>query len=409
MLQLADDLAAALGTMKGAAMKLGQVLSLFNFGLSSPEAQKEFSRRLAPLFSKAPAVDNAVMFRLMDEEWGARRGRVRSIEPEPVATASLGQVYRAVLEDGRVVAVKVQYPWARDAVRADLKNLALMVKLRVTPLPHVRGINAVIAEVSRQITAELDYGRELASHRAVYDAHRGHPVFVIPEPIDDLCTDRILVSEYLDGTHLHHLTDIDQATRDHLGEALFRFYCGSIYTSGHFCADPHPGNIVVLPGGRVGFLDFGLFIRMSPSEVAAERSVLSAVMQADAAAAHRLAIDAGFILDDQAMPAHLALRYMQAVAGWYVVPGAVQMSDDIAYQALAQAMLPQSEFREGIAKQKMPSAHTFSRRTEMAVCALLGSLRADGCWYDIAAEWVWEQPPSTPMGEQIAQWSSGRR
>lgn len=407
MLQLADDLVAALGAMKGAAMKLGQGLSLLNFGLSSPETQKEFSRRLAPLFSKAPAVDNAVMFRLMDEEWGTRRRRVRFIEPEPVATASLGQVYRARLDDGRLVAVKAQYPWVRDAVRADLKNLALMVKLRATPFPPVRGLNAVIAEISRQITAELDYRLELSSHRAVYDAHRGHPVFAIPEPIDDLCTDRVLVTEYLEGTHLHHLTGVDQAARDHIGEALFRFYCGSIYTSGHFCADPHPGNILVLPDNRVGFLDFGLYIRMSRAEVDAERSVLTAVMQGDAEAAHRRAIQAGFIVDDDAMPPDLALRYMQAVAGWYVVPGAVEMTDEIAYQAVSQAMLPQSDFRAGIAKQKMPSAHTFSRRTEINVCALLGSLGARGRWYDIAAEWVLDQPPATPMGHRIAQWHLG--
>jgi predicted unusual protein kinase regulating ubiquinone biosynthesis (AarF/ABC1/UbiB family) len=408
MLRLADDLATTLGTMKGAAMKLGQLLSLLNFGLSSAQTRDEFSRRLSPLFSRAPAVDNAVMFRLMDTEWGPLRERVRTIEPEPVATASLGQVYRARLTDGREAAVKVQYPWARSAVRADLKNLALLVRLRANAYP-IRGLNAVVAEVSRQITAELDYGQELASHRSVYEAHRDHPVFVIPEPITELCTERIMVTEYLDGTQLHHLVDVDQTVRDHIGEAVFRFYCANIYTSGEFCADPHPGNILCLPDRRIGFVDFGLYVRMSRSEVDLERSVLAAVMRGDAETAHRLARVAGFIIDAEAMPPDMALRYMQAVAGWYVTPGLVQVTDKVAYKALSQAMMPHSEFRSGIFKQRMRSAHAFSRRTEMSVCALLGTLEARGRWHDIASEWCLDTEPTTEMGRQIALWRSRTR
>lgn len=408
MLRLADDLATTLGTMKGAAMKLGQLLSLLNFGLSSAQTRDEFSRRLSPLFSRAPAVDNAAMFRLMDTEWGPLRDRVHTIEPEPVATASLGQVYRARLTDGRQVAVKVQYPWARSAVRADLKNLALLVRLRANAYP-IRGLNAVVAEVSRQMTVELDYGQELASHRAVYEAHRDHPVFVIPEPITELCTERIMVTEYLDGTQLHHLADVDQTLRDHIGEAVFRFYCANIYTSGEFCADPHPGNILCLPDRRVGFVDFGLYVRMNRSEVELERSVLAAVMRGDAQTAHRLARVAGFIIDADAMPPDMALRYMQAVAGWYLTPGLVQVTDKVAYKALSQAMMPHSDFRSGIFKQRMRSAHAFSRRTEMSVCALLGTLEARGHWHDIASEWSLGTEPTTEMGRQIALWRSRTR
>ncbi len=408
VLRLADDLVATLGTMKGAAMKLGQVISLLNFGLSSAETRDEFSRRLSPLFSHAPAVDSAVMLRLMESEWGDRRNLVRFVEPEPVATASLGQVYRATMVDGRKVAVKVQYPSVRQAVRADLKNLALLVRMRLTPFPF-QGVNAVVAEISRQITAELDYRAEVANHRAVYDAYRGHPVFVIPAPIDDLCTDRIVVTEYLDGTPLDQLNELDQSARDQIGEAIFRFYCGGIYTTGNFCADPHPGNILLLADNRVGFIDFGLYVRMSESEVTLQRSVLEAVIRNDTDTAYRLACAAGFILDSDAMPPEMAMRYMREVAGWYLTPGVVEMTDKVAHRAVSQAILPGSDFRSGIYKQQMPSAHTFSRRTEMSVCALLGTLQARGIWYDIVCEWVLGNPPATPMGRRIDQWRSGIR
>jgi len=404
MLLLADDLVVTLGTMRGAAMKLGQIISLLNFGLSSAQARDEFSRRLAPLFSSAPPVDNEVLFRLIDKELGpTRRRQIASIESEPVATASLGQVYRAALVDGRRVAIKVQYPSARSAVRADLKNLSLLVRLRkpVYPMP---GLEAVTEEVRKQIERELDYRREWASHRAVYDANRGHPVFVIPEPIDELCTDRVLVTEYIEGVQLQHYSPTDQAERDHLGEAIFRFYCGNVYTTGSFCADPHPGNILVLPEGKLAFLDFGLYIELSEHDFDVECALLTAVMSGDAQTSHTLAQEAGFITDADAMPPQVALEYMQAVAGWYLLPGVVQITDKIAYKTLSQAMMPRSDYRSSIFRQQMPSPHTFTRRTELSVCALLGSLNATGSWHDVASEWAFDAEPVTEMGRQIAQW-----
>lgn len=408
MLRFADDLVAALGSMRGAAMKLGQIVSLLNFGLSSQQSRAEFSRRLAPLFSAAPAVANDVMYRVIERELGsAGRRLLASVEDEPIATASLGQVYRGALRDGRPVAIKVQYPSARDAVRADLKNMALLVRLR-KPFYPVPGLEDVMAEVRGQIEMELDYRREWASHRAVYEAHRGHPLFVIPEPIDELCTDRVLVTEYIDGTQLHEFRPSDDIERDRIGEAIFRFYCGHIYTTGSFCADPHPGNILVLGDGRIAFLDFGLYIQMSQDAADVERAILAAAMSGDAAAVHTLTCQAGLITDAEATPPQTTLDYMHAVAGWYLLPGAVQITEKIAYKSLSQAMLPRSEYRAVIFQDRSFSPHAFSRRTEMSVCALLGTLQAAGFWHDIVAEWAFGAPPATDIGCEIARWRSGR-
>jgi predicted unusual protein kinase regulating ubiquinone biosynthesis (AarF/ABC1/UbiB family) len=407
ILALASDLVTTLGSMKGAAMKLGQVISVLNFGLSSAAARTEFSQRLAPLFNQAPAVADAEMFRILDAELGARRSLIATIETPPVAAASLGQVYRAILTDGRRVAIKVQYPSARASVRADLKNLGLIVKLysRANRLANL-GLDDVVAEVAEQISAELDYEKELTNHDQVWRAHRDHPVFVIPEPITDLCTARVLVTDYLEGQDLSRLTADDHVDRDRLGEAIYRFYCGSIYTTGHFCADPHPGNIVLLPDARVGFVDFGLFVRMRPAEINVEKGVLAAVMTGDAVGAHRLAQEAGFIVDTESMPAQLTMDYIHAVAGWYLTPGTVRITDKVAYRCLSQAMLPGSHFGTGIFRQQMQRAHAFSRRTEMSVCALLGTLGAEGRWRDIAAEWILGAEPATEMGRQISSWQS---
>lgn len=405
VLRLADDLVTTLGTMKGAAMKLGQIISLLNLGLSTAATRDEFTRRLAPLFSQAPAVPDATMFAVIDAELGRNRRHIATIDPGPIAAASLGQVYRGTLTDGRVVAIKVQYPSARHAVRADLKNLALMTKLFERRYRHVDvGLSDVVAEVSDQIRIELDYRRELESHDHVWRAHLDHPVFAIPEPLAELCTDRVLVTEFVDGVALDHLGSAGQEERDRVGEAIYRFYCGTMYSTGAFCADPHPGNVKVLADGRVAFMDFGLYVRMTEAEVSVERGVLAAVMTDDAEEAYRLAKAAGFIVDTSAMSPETTMEYIRTVAGWYLTPGLTRITERLTHQCLSQAMLPGSDFGHAIFRQRMQPAHAFSRRTEMSVLGLLASLHAEGRWHDIAAEWILGRPASTDMGRRIADW-----
>lgn len=403
VLRLADDLVDTLGSMKGAAMKLGQVVSLLNFGISSAQARTEFARRLQPLFSQARPVPPGAMFKVMTQEWGSRGSRVSHVDPDPFAVASLGQVYRGVLDDGRDVAVKVQYPWIKPAVRADLKNLRLIVKLRSRVYP-IKGLEYVVDEVCRQIELELDYAQEFANHLEIYQTYRGHPIFHIPEPIGELSTDKVLVTELVQGTTLDAISDPSPEDRDHLGEAIYRFYCGSLYTAGHFCADPHPGNIIVERDGRVAFLDYGLFVRMTDAEIDVERRAVRAAMEGDGVATHRFGREAGFIVDDDALSPETVLEYVRAVAGWYLLPGRKTITSRDVHRSLQEAMMPQSSFQEGIFAQQMPSNHAFSRRTEMSVFALLGTLEASASWHDIACEWINGTPPSTPMGRRIADW-----
>jgi predicted unusual protein kinase regulating ubiquinone biosynthesis (AarF/ABC1/UbiB family) len=403
VLRLADDLVDTLGSMKGVAMKLGQIVSLLNFGISSAEARDEFARRLQPLFSQARPVSTATMLKVMDQEWGSARRMVRHVDPEPMAVASLGQVYRGVLDDGREVAIKVQYPWIKPAVRADLKNLQLIVKLRSRVYP-VQGLEFVVDEVCRQIELELDYRQELVNHVEVHRSHLGHPVFHIPDPVVELCTDKILVTELIHGTSLDAIGQLAASDRDRIGEAIYRFYCGSLYSSGHFCADPHPGNIVVEDDGRVAFLDFGLFVRMTAAEIDVERRAVRAAMDGDAQATHRYGREAGFIIDDDALPPEEALAYVRAAAGWYLLPGCTTITRKTVHRALQEAMMPQSSFQDGIFAQQMPRNHAFSRRTEMSVVALLGTLEATASWHGIAREWIFGDAPSTDMGRTIALW-----
>lgn len=408
ILRFADELVMVIGGMKGAALKLGQMLSMFDAGLSSDATKAEFARRLAPLFAHAPPVDDDVMMKVLEKELGRKAFARLTLRPTPIAAASIGQVYRATTDDGRDVAVKIQYPDVGSAVRADLKNLALVVRLGRGRLPGV-DLNSIVAEVTRCVLAELDYRTELANHRRVYDFYRAHPSWRIPEPISELCTDRVLVTEYLDGMSFSEARSLPAADRDRIGEAVYRFYCGGVYELGEFCADPHPGNIIVLADGLVGFLDFGLYLRMTEPDVMLQRNAFRALMENRSADVYQMGIDFGFIVDEMAMSETQATEYMRKVVGWHLGPEPVTVTPELANGVFAGAVLPGSGHFGQIREQNLLETHAFARRTEMSVCALLGQLEATGPWGAIAREWIYQPAlPATPMGESIAEWRPRR-
>lgn len=404
ILRFADDLVAVAGSMKGAAQKLGQLLSVVDVGITSASARDEFTARLAPLFDNAPRVPDATMHTALERALGSRRARIVSIDAGAVASASIGQVYRGRLDDGRTVAIKIQYPDIASKVRADLKNLQLVTKLASKKMP-ASNTQAIVAEVQRQMIKEVDYRTELAHHQRIFDAFRGHPAWRIPEPIAELCTEQVLVTEYLDGVPFDSLGGEDQPVRDRVGEAIYRFYCGEMYRTGFFCADPHPGNIMLLPDGRVGFVDFGLCMDMDPEDAEVQRKVFRALLTGDDDEAFELAVAAGFLADPEAMERSAATEYIRAVSSWHLADGSLRMTPDIARRSVADAVLPSSKFYDGIRHQRLVETHAMARRTEMCVAALLGKLGAEAPWSAIAREYLGLADAATPMGEGIEIWS----
>src|SRR5271165_5914546 len=267
-LETAKQIVAALGTMKGAAMKLGQAMSFLDVGLVPEQHREEFQRELAKLRDAAPTVSFKQMRRVIEEDLEAPISEVfSSFEEEPIAAASIGQVYRATLVDGgREVAVKVQYPGVASAVRADLQNLDIIMRLlkRMTPGMDVK---AVAEEIRERIGEELDYELEAQNQRSLSRIFAGHPFIVVPDVVSSLSRERVLVSEFVEGVGFEVLRERPQAERDRIGEIVFRFFLGCLYRHRQFSGDPHPGNFLLLADGRMAFLDFGLFkrLRRAPS------------------------------------------------------------------------------------------------------------------------------------------------
>jgi predicted unusual protein kinase regulating ubiquinone biosynthesis (AarF/ABC1/UbiB family) len=401
-LEAAEQIVAALGTMKGAAMKLGQVMSFLDVGLVPEEHREEFQRKLGELRDAAPNVRFSDMRKVIEQELEAPLGEIfASFDETPVAAASIGQVYRAGLHDGREVAVKVQYPGVAQAVRADMQNLGMILRLMKRIAPGL-DVKATADEIRSRIGDELDYELEAQHQRTLARLFRGHPFIVIPEVVSDLSRERVLVSEFVRGTGFDTLKEADQATRDRVGEIVFRFFFGCMYRHRQFSGDPHPGNFLLLADGRMAFLDFGLFKVMPAELIEIELAAQRAGAEGDAQELHRIFAETGFIKEPERFRADKLLAQFLDATWWYVLDEDLQLEPHIATQVMIDMSDPRSSHFGQMRHETLPADHLFGRRVEMLTLAVLSQLRAHGNFHRIAREWMYGDPPQTELGRAEA-------
>ena len=404
-LETAKQIVAVLGTMKGAAMKLGQVMSFLDVGLVPEEHREEFQAELAKLRDAAPTVSFKQMRRVIEDDLEESIDEVfAEFDPEPIAAASIGQVYRAKLaSDGREVAVKVQYPGVAGAVRADMQNLDMIMRLlkRMTPGLDVK---AVTTEIRERIEEELDYELEAQNQRSLARIFAGHPFIVVPEVVSSLSRERVLVSDFVSGVGFEELKTRSQAERDRLGEIVFRFFLGCLYRHRQFSGDPHPGNFLLLDDGRVAFLDFGLFKRMDAPAVELELACQRAVVEEDAIALHSLLSESGFLPEPDKVDPENLLAFIRDAIWWYTTSDReVQLTPEIATKVMIESSDPRSTHFREMRHQDMRPEHLFGRRMEMLTLAVLSQLRAKANWHRIAREWIYGEEPVTELGRQEAE------
>ncbi|MEA2297362.1 MAG: hypothetical protein QOF77_298 [Solirubrobacteraceae bacterium] len=405
-IETAQQIVTALGTMKGAAMKLGQVMSFLDVGLVPEEYREEFQRKLGELRDAAPKVSFAKMSKVIEAEYGEPLGEVfAEFDPEPLAAASIGQVYRARLHDGREVAVKVQYPGVAAAVRSDMQNLGMIMRLmkRVAPGLDAR---AIAREIRERIGEELDYELEASNQRAMARIFRDHPFILVPAVVGELSRERVMVSEYVDGLGFEALKDAPQEERDRLGEIVFRFYFGCMYRHHQFSGDPHPGNFMRLDDGRVAFLDFGLYKRIEASvaEFELEAQRMTVAGDGEALIAHLAA--GGFLAEPGGYEPEEILAQARDLTWWYTEDGEVELRPEIATQVAIDMSDPRSRHYAQMRQETLPPDHVFGRRTEMLTLAVMSQLRARGNWHRIAREWMFGEPPATDLGRAEAAFYS---
>jgi len=405
-LDAAEQIVAVLGTMKGAAMKLGQVMSFLDVGLVPEEHRDEFQRKLGELRDAAPNVRFDDMRKVIEEEFDEPLDDVfGSFEEEPIAAASIGQVYRAQLHDGRDVAVKVQYPGVAAAVRADMQNLGLILRLMHRVAPGI-DVKALAEEVRLRIFEELDYELEAQNQRSLARIYRRHPFIVVPDVITRLSHERVLVTEFVEGVKFEELKTYPQEDRDRLGEIIFRFFMGSLYRHRQFSGDPHPGNFMLMADGKVAFLDFGLFKRMEAEPVALELACQRAAVEGNREELHRLLAESGFLPEPEKVDIDEVYDYVRDSIWWYTTDEEITLTPEIATSVMIEASDPRSSHFRHMRHQDMRPEHLFGRRMEMLTLAVLGQLRARNNWHRIAREWMYEDEPVTELGRAEAAFYS---
>ncbi len=404
---IATQLARQLGQMKGAAMKIGQVLSTVELPGLSEEGQAEFRAALAELRDNAPKFGYEDIRAVIEEDLGGRvSDHFASFDEEAFAAASIGQVHRATTHEGEEVAVKVQYPGVAEAVEIDLRNLHLILRLvkRMAPGLDVR---AVGGEIRERITEELDYELEAQNHRTLERAYHGHPFAVIPKVYTSVSSRRVLVTELLEGKRFDEVKGLDEPTRDRFGEAVFRFFLSTRERTGIVLGDPHPGNYLLLEGGRVGFLDFGLLRRVPNEHLQLERSLARAIAGEDAECVHELMSTLGYLPEPEDFEPHDLLDQVRTGGAWLFEPGFLRLSPEYARELLEQGGSPRSPHYEAMKRQTMPPASLLLRRQEGLILIVLSDLGAGADWQRISAEYTADADPATELGQVEAEFDLG--
>src|SRR5436309_4498211 len=281
-LEAAERMVDVLGTMKGAAMKIGQLASFIDTEFIPEEYRELYQDKLSTLRSEAPAMPWKKVKSVLEDEWEGEpvEELFEDFEHDAAAAASIGQVHRAVLPDGRKVAVKVQYPGIAEALRADLQNAQMLMRMAKALAPGLDA-RAAANELKERVLEELDYEYEAQNQRTFARAYRGHPFIYVPDVVTRLSRSRVLVSEWVDGMGFEEVKELPQDEKDRFGEIVYRFCFGSIYHLQHFNADAHPGNYILMEDGKLAFLDFGMTKQLDTEQIELEIAALEAVFDDD--------------------------------------------------------------------------------------------------------------------------------
>lgn len=405
-LRTAEQVAEALGNMKGALMKLGQMASYLDQGLPEPVREA-----LAELQSNAPPMAPALARATAEESLGRRIDDVYAEwDDVPLASASIGQVHRAVTRQGdRAVAVKVQYPGVGDAIKADLDNAGFIFGAMGMLFPGLEP-GPLVAEIRERLVEELDYRLEARNQAMFANAYRGHPFIHVPDVVPELCADRVLTTELAEGVPFSVAETWPQEERDLAGEAIYRFVFGSFYNLLAFNGDPHPGNYLFQPGGRVTFLDFGLVKHFQQRDADVLGSLVRANLAGDMVTYRAGLTESGFLPDPSPFSDEELQGYFGHFYDFIREDRPRTITPAWSSESVRRFFDTSGEYGEIMRAANVPPAFVIIQRINLGLYAVLGELNATANWRRVTEElWPWSKAaPSTSLGRQHAEWMAAR-
>jgi predicted unusual protein kinase regulating ubiquinone biosynthesis (AarF/ABC1/UbiB family) len=376
-----EKLALSLGELKGIAMKVGQILSYLDTPL--PE---EARRVLAVLQVQSQPVGFDKVEAIVREDFKERaQTLIDALDRTPVATASIGQVYRGRL-DGVEVAVKVLHPGIEEAIRSDFKAASAGKMLAKMLMPGGE-IDAVIEEAREAFLGECDYESERTWQERFRAIYLAHPSISVPAVQTAWCSKRVLTTRWQTGMRFDDFVrSAEQPARDRAGTALYEFYVGSVYRYGLFNADPHPGNLLFQDDGRLTVLDHGCVREFDPGM---RRNIarLSRAVRADDPARIRAALVAlgGVDPDDKVFPATRSL--LRGFFGPVLSPGPHPVES--GFNSDLRVILAD---KRGVIRMRLPGRLLFLFRIRFGLHSELAKLGAVADWQAIEEQACAEVP-----------------
>ncbi|MGW0531698.1 ABC1 kinase family protein [Streptomyces sp. NPDC003032] len=400
----AEQLFKVLGELKGGAMKFGQAMSVFESALPE-EVAGPYRAALTKLQEAAPPMPTSTVHSVLAERLGEDwRDHFLEFENKPAAAASIGQVHRAVWEDGREVAVKVQYPGAGEALLSDLTQLSRFARL-LGPLIPGMDIKPLITELRDRVSEELDYGLEAQAQDAHAREFADDPDVVVPAVVHQ--SDQVLVTEWIDGTPLSEvIADGTQEQRDRAGQLLARFLFSGPARTGLLHADPHPGNFRLLPdekdGWRLGVLDFGTVDRLPgglPSTIGAS---LRMTLDGEADAVYDMLCEEGFVKESVDLEPDAVLDYLLPIIEPMLVEEFTFTRGWMRSQA-ARVADPRSPAYQLGKRLNLPPSYLLIHRVTLSTIGVLCQLGATVRMRAELEEWLPGFVPETETEEAEAE------
>jgi predicted unusual protein kinase regulating ubiquinone biosynthesis (AarF/ABC1/UbiB family) len=406
-----DALVDQLAVMRGAAMKAGQVLSTIEFPGLDEDQSTHLQARLASLRDSVAPVEWSQMRKVLSADWGQSPERVLAdIDPVPAAAASIGQVYRGRTEDGREVAIKVQYPGIAESVESDMRNLMLLAPLLRQLMPGLE-VSGVLAELRERIVEECDCELEASNHRRVARFWRGHPFILVPGVDTELSTRRVLVSDWVDGIGFDEVVEQPDAERDRYAEIVYRFFYGTARHLGLALGDPHPGNYLLCPDRRVAFFDFGMMRRLPAGYLRREGEISRGVREDDEAAVLAGMRELGYLPGDPGdWDGRLLVDYMREISWWLREDEPLRLSPEDLWRS-TQLLRESDMMRTQIAQLRrmtVPPEALLLRRMEGLLFQTAAMVRARAPWGRLLEELIEDAPPVDELGERHAAWLTER-
>lgn len=405
-----DALVDQLAVMRGAAMKAGQVLSTVEFPGLDEDQSEYLQSRLASLRDSVPAVSWKDMRKVLASDWGEPPEKVLDqIDTEPAAAASIGQVYRGRTNDGRAVAIKVQYPGVAESVEADMRNLLLLSPLLRQLVPGLE-VKDLLAELRERIVEECDYELEAGNHRRVERFWRGHPFVLVPSVHTELSTRRVLVTDWVDGIGFDEVTHSPDAVRDRYAEIVYRFFYGSALDLGVALGDPHPGNYLLCADGRVAFLDFGMVRRLPPGYLGREAIIARGVRESDEATVMEGMRELGYLPGEPSeWDGELLLDYMRSVSWWMHAEEPLRLAPEDLWRGSEVLRDDERNHLAQLKRMTLPPEALLLRRMEGLLFQTAAILRACAPWGQLLRELIEGGEPVGELGAQHAEWLRARR